>query len=224
MITAAQLRAARALLGIDQRELAQRSSLSLPTIQRMEASEGVIRGNVDSLMKLVEALSAAGIELIAEGATSSAGGRGVRLKPRPRAQATNSDDDARTDHDPGAAMIAVALWSVAALLALAPAGVLLSTRPHGSIILYGGCLIATSTLCLTALSDLLYFPHLTPSATLPIGLPWLGAHFRLDALSAFFLVVVNLGGAAASLFALGYGRHEDSPAACCRSILPISLR
>ncbi|KRQ00191.1 helix-turn-helix domain-containing protein [Bradyrhizobium sp. DASA03076] len=83
MITAAQLRAARALLGIDQRELAQRSSLSLPTIQRMEASEGVIRGNVDSLMKLVEALSVAGIELIAEGAASSAGGRGVRLKSPP---------------------------------------------------------------------------------------------------------------------------------------------
>ena len=83
MITAAQLRAARALLGIDQRELAQRSSLSLPTIQRMEASEGVIRGNVDSLVKLVEALSLAGIELIAEGAVSSAGGRGVRLRPPP---------------------------------------------------------------------------------------------------------------------------------------------
>jgi transcriptional regulator with XRE-family HTH domain len=80
VITAAQLRAARALLGIDQRELAQRCSLSLPTIQRMEASEGVIRGNVDSLMKLVEALSAAGIELIGEGAPSSGGGRGVRLK------------------------------------------------------------------------------------------------------------------------------------------------
>ncbi|TCU66120.1 formate hydrogenlyase subunit 3/multisubunit Na+/H+ antiporter MnhD subunit [Bradyrhizobium sp. R2.2-H] len=108
-------------------------------------------------------------------------------------------------------MIAVALWSVAALLALAPAGVVLSTRPRGSIILYGGCLVATSTLCVTALSDLLFFPHLAPSATLPIGLPWLGAHFRLDALSAFFLVVVNLGGAAASLFALGYSRHEDSP-------------
>jgi transcriptional regulator with XRE-family HTH domain len=83
MITAAQLRAARALLGIDQRALAQRSSLSLPTIQRMEASEGVVRGNVDSLMKLVEALSVAGIELIAEGAASSAGGRGVRLKSQP---------------------------------------------------------------------------------------------------------------------------------------------
>ena len=80
MITAAQMRAARALLGIDQRELAERSSLSLPTIQRMEASEGVVRGNVDSLMKLVDALAANGIELIAEGATSGQGGRGVRLK------------------------------------------------------------------------------------------------------------------------------------------------
>jgi transcriptional regulator with XRE-family HTH domain len=80
VITAAQLRAARALLGIDQRELAQRCSLSLPTIQRMEGSEGVIRGNVDSLMKLVEALSAAGIELIGDGTSSTSGGRGVRLK------------------------------------------------------------------------------------------------------------------------------------------------
>ena len=80
MITGAQMRAARALLGIDQRELAQRSGLSLPTIQRMEASDGVIRGNVDSLVKLVEALAASGIELIGDGATSSGGGRGVRLK------------------------------------------------------------------------------------------------------------------------------------------------
>mgnify|MGYP001562553494 FL=1 len=73
------MRAARALLGIDQRELAQRAGLSLPTIQRMESSDGVIRGNVDSLMKLVDALTADGIELIDEGA-SSGGGRGVRLK------------------------------------------------------------------------------------------------------------------------------------------------
>ena len=80
MITAAQMRAARALLGIDQRELAGRASLSLPTIQRMEASDGVVRGNVDSLMKLVDALAANGIELIGEGATSDKGGRGVRLK------------------------------------------------------------------------------------------------------------------------------------------------
>jgi transcriptional regulator with XRE-family HTH domain len=74
------MRAARALLGIDQRELAQRSGLSLPTIQRMESSDGVVRGNVDSLMKLVEALASAGVELIGEGAVSQSGGRGVRLK------------------------------------------------------------------------------------------------------------------------------------------------
>src|ERR1700738_3028962 len=95
MISGAQLRASRALLGIDQRKLAALSGLSLPTIQRMEASDGVIRGNVDSLMKLVRAL---------------------------------------------------------------------------------------------------------------------GAHFRLDPLSAFFIVVVPLGVAAASLFAVGYGRHEQAPA------------
>ncbi|HYM33000.1 MAG TPA: helix-turn-helix transcriptional regulator [Candidatus Cybelea sp.] len=80
MITAAQLRASRALLGLDQRQLAELADLSHQTIQRMEASDGVIRGNVDSLMKLVAALDAAGIELIGEGATSAAGGRGVRLK------------------------------------------------------------------------------------------------------------------------------------------------
>ena len=80
MITAAQMRAARALLGFDQRQLAERAGLSLPTIQRMEASDGVVRGNVDSLMKLVGALAANGIELIGEGAASSKGGRGVRLK------------------------------------------------------------------------------------------------------------------------------------------------
>ena len=85
MITGAQMRAARAMLGIDQRTLAALSGLSLPTIQRMEASDGVVRGNVDSLMKLVTALGKAGIELIGEGATSSEGGRGVRLiAPTPR--------------------------------------------------------------------------------------------------------------------------------------------
>ena len=80
MITAGQMRAARAMLGIDQRSLAERYGLSLPTIQRMEASDGVIRGNVVSMMKLTDALFQAGIELIGEGAPSPAGGRGVRLK------------------------------------------------------------------------------------------------------------------------------------------------
>jgi transcriptional regulator with XRE-family HTH domain len=88
VITAAQLRAARALLGIDQRTLADWANLSVPTIQRMEASEEMIRGNVDSLMKLVSALEAAGLELIADGAASASGGRGVRLKSAEGSQAT----------------------------------------------------------------------------------------------------------------------------------------
>ena len=83
MISAGQLRAARALLGIDQRQMAEAAGLSLPTIQRMEASEGVIRGNVDSLMKLVGALDTLGIELITDNAASQGGGRGVRLKRPP---------------------------------------------------------------------------------------------------------------------------------------------
>ena len=82
MITSRQLRAARALAGIDQRALAKAAQLSLPTIQRMEASDGVVRGNVDSLMKLIRALERLGIELINEGAVSAEGGRGIRLKKR----------------------------------------------------------------------------------------------------------------------------------------------
>lgn len=73
------MRAARALLAIDQRRLAELAGLSLPTIQRMESSGGVVRGNVDSLMKLVGALEKAGIELIGENSSSQTGGRGVRL-------------------------------------------------------------------------------------------------------------------------------------------------
>ena len=83
VITAGQLKASRALLGIDQRKLAESAGLSLPTIQRMEASDGVIRGNVNSLMKLVAALEALGVELISENASSNGGGRGVRLRSVP---------------------------------------------------------------------------------------------------------------------------------------------
>lgn len=80
MITSAQMRAARALLGIDQRQLAELAGLSLPTIQRMEASDGQVRGIIDTLMKVIEALDAAGIELIGENSPSAGRGRGVRLK------------------------------------------------------------------------------------------------------------------------------------------------
>jgi len=96
MITAAQLRAARLLLGIDQRRLAEISGLSVPTIQRMEASETMIRGNVDSLVKLIEALDAAGIEMIDEGAVSNSQGRGVRLKMNSAAPKTHSGNQAQS--------------------------------------------------------------------------------------------------------------------------------
>ena len=80
IISSGQIRAARAMLGMDQRMLAKKAGLSLPTIQRMEASGGTVRGNIDSLTKLVDALEQAGIELIGESATSLGGGRGVRLR------------------------------------------------------------------------------------------------------------------------------------------------
>ena len=97
MIVAAQIRAARALLGLDQRRLAEAAGLSLPTIQRMEASDGQVRGNLDSVMKLIEALDRAGIELIGDGQVSADGGRGVRLKQRDSdldSDAKASDTDA----------------------------------------------------------------------------------------------------------------------------------
>jgi transcriptional regulator with XRE-family HTH domain len=84
VITAAQMRAARALAGIDQKTLAERAGVSLPTIQRMEASEGVVRGVVDTLMKVIQALDEAGVELIGENQASEHGGRGVRLKANPQ--------------------------------------------------------------------------------------------------------------------------------------------
>jgi formate hydrogenlyase subunit 3/multisubunit Na+/H+ antiporter MnhD subunit len=77
-------------------------------------------------------------------------------------------------------------------------------------IVYGASLVCSLPL-LAAAALVLLGGQSTPSATLPLGLPWLGAHFRIDALSAFFLIVVNLGAAAASLFAFGYGRHEELP-------------
>ncbi|WP_374304951.1 helix-turn-helix domain-containing protein [Methylocella sp.] len=84
MMTSAQMRAARALLGIDQRRLAEMSGLSLPTIQRMEASDGNVRGVVDTLTRVVEALRRAGVELIGDDDQSLSGGRGVRLRESAR--------------------------------------------------------------------------------------------------------------------------------------------
>jgi transcriptional regulator with XRE-family HTH domain len=94
MITAAQVRAARALVGMDQRTLADRSGLSLPTIQRMETSEGVVRGTVDSLMKVVRALEAAGVEFLGDGVASTGLGRGVRLRQAAARTAADSRSNA----------------------------------------------------------------------------------------------------------------------------------
>ncbi len=107
--------------------------------------------------------------------------------------------------------VVYALYGVAALLALAPIAIVLGAAPRATRIIYGASLILASGLTVNALLVLLGHPMTRAGVTLPLGLPWLGAHLQIDALAAFFLVVVNLGGAMASLFALGYGRHEEAP-------------
>jgi len=103
------------------------------------------------------------------------------------------------------------LWCIAALLGTGVAALVLARRGIASALVYVLSLGATGVAFCVALASLLAPAALGGSLTLPVGLPWLGAHFRLDALASFFLLVVNLGGAAASLFGLGYGRHEESP-------------
>src|SRR6185312_12659014 len=174
MITAAQLRAARALLGIDQRRLAKLSRLSVPTIQRMEASETLVRGNVDSLVKLIAAFDAAGVEMIDEGAGRQPGAHmisAVAISP-----------------------VALQMSCVAGLLVTAVLAIVLSHSKSATAVVYS----AASVICAIALWGSLRFLLGAADVTgvvLPVGLPWLGAHFRLDALASFFLVVVNLGGA-----------------------------
>jgi formate hydrogenlyase subunit 3/multisubunit Na+/H+ antiporter MnhD subunit len=106
--------------------------------------------------------------------------------------------------------LTVVLCCAALLLALAPAAVTLSGVPAASRLIYGGCMAASAVSLAVALAHLLVAAPVE-NITLPLGIPWLGAHFRIDALSAFFLVVVDLGAVAASLFALGYGQHETAP-------------
>jgi formate hydrogenlyase subunit 3/multisubunit Na+/H+ antiporter MnhD subunit len=105
-------------------------------------------------------------------------------------------------------MLGVVLLCVAALLLLAVAGIAAAGQRNGTFLVYGGCLAVTTIAFLAAQAGLASAPS---ALTLPLGLPWIGTHFRLDALAAFFLVVVNLGAGSASLFALGYGQHEAEP-------------
>ena len=104
---------------------------------------------------------------------------------------------------------ATLLTVVSALLAVAVPAVALSRRPWAGTLVYGVSLAASLAGLGVALAALL--AGAGSELTLPLGLPWVGARFGIDALSAFFLAVVNLGGAAASLYGLGYGRHEEAP-------------
>jgi hydrogenase-4 component B len=106
--------------------------------------------------------------------------------------------------------IALFLLCDGALLVLAAVAVLLRRRSAATEIVYSGALNLSLALLTGALVHMV--GQASPAAiVLPIGLPWVGANFRLDALSAFFLVVTNLGAAAASLYGIGYGRHEREP-------------
>jgi formate hydrogenlyase subunit 3/multisubunit Na+/H+ antiporter MnhD subunit len=107
-------------------------------------------------------------------------------------------------------IVTIVLACVAVWLALAPVAVLFGKLPNAARIIYGVSLGAALIACFASVVHLLG-PSVPVGMTLPLGLPWIGAHFRIDALSAFFLAVVDLGAAAASLFALGYGRHEKEP-------------
>lgn len=107
--------------------------------------------------------------------------------------------------------VETALWGIAALLGSAVLGTALHRSRLAGRMVYVVCLLVCLIILVVACRQLLADPGSTPGVRLPVGLPWIGAHFRMDALSALFLGIINLGGAAASLFALGYGQHEKSP-------------
>jgi formate hydrogenlyase subunit 3/multisubunit Na+/H+ antiporter MnhD subunit len=107
-------------------------------------------------------------------------------------------------------MLGTVLACSAVLLALAPLAVLMARSSAATRLIYAACLVTTAISLAAALAHLLA-ARTAELAAFPIGVPWLGAHLRLDALSAFFLAVVDLGAFSASLFALGYGRHETAP-------------
>src|SRR5260370_11836056 len=106
--------------------------------------------------------------------------------------------------------VAIALWCMAALLVLAALATAIARQRAATPIVYGISL-AASLVALTGALQCLLGSAEPSTAAMPLGIPWLGAHFRVDALAAFFLIVVNLGSAAASLYGIGYGRHEAAP-------------
>jgi hydrogenase-4 component B len=99
-------------------------------------------------------------------------------------------------------------WTIAGLMVLAALGTVTARLAFGRILVYGGSLLACGGLAMAGFDALTgTVQHLL----LPIGLPWIGTNLRLDALSGFSLVIIGIGGAGASVFAFGYGRHEETP-------------
>ncbi|MEZ5934725.1 MAG: hydrogenase 4 subunit B [Alphaproteobacteria bacterium] len=111
-----------------------------------------------------------------------------------------------------AMLLFLSLSCVALLLGTSLVSIALGGMPGFHRAAYGASLAATGAAIIAAGAQLAFGGGAAPTLTLPLGLPWIGAHFRLDGLAAFFLVVVNLGGMTASLYGLGYGRHEPAPA------------
>src|SRR5271170_5805835 len=107
--------------------------------------------------------------------------------------------------------VPVSLACVAALLVMAVLGAVRPRHPGATGFVYAACLAITAVDLVVGARAMIAGAGATASLTLPLGIPWIGAHFRIDPLAALFLVVVNLGGALASLYALGYGRHEHTP-------------
>src|SRR5262245_2888400 len=107
--------------------------------------------------------------------------------------------------------VGMALWGVALLLGAAVFGMLFQRSRLAGQLMYGICLLACLGILALGCRYLLLEPGSPQALRLPVGLPWTGSHFRMDALAAFFLVVISLGGAGASLFAIDYGRHEVAP-------------
>src|SRR5215470_18590549 len=107
--------------------------------------------------------------------------------------------------------VAFLMLCAAALLGVALLAVASARTQAATSIVYGATLVISVAAAVAAVAALVGRAVTPADLVLPIGLPWIGAHFRIDALAAFFLAIVNVGGAAASLYALGYGQHEDEP-------------
>src|SRR5262245_41800328 len=107
--------------------------------------------------------------------------------------------------------LAIALWGVAVLLGTGVAAAVLQGSRLAAGVTYAASLLSCLGILGVSCQSLLAAASATQSVALPLGLPWMGAHFRLDALAAFFALVVNLGGASTSLFALGHAHHEPAP-------------